>query len=298
MVCFITTETKDLSVIPKMAREAYILSVLGRQGGGKTYQQIIEALHYAKARKVLVFDCNVPSGSYEKFPTIDYDSSLADEYKHGKVMKDNSVVRANTIKQWQGPAGCRRVINYRKDGQQMGIVEMNQVALDLIQHFKYGMLILEDTNAYLIGARALAFLSNFIRCRHNGVDLVLIFQSAGAMDPRIWANTSLLRMHKTLDSVRTPSIRKRIPNGSFEMVMLGELMVNEQYEVGNIYFFVYLELRKYKFISIPASLLERACHKYLNIFSGELKSFMAENEIKDVGKAKKLWADKAIKKYL
>lgn len=282
-----------------MSREAYILTVVGRQGGGKTYRQVQESLSYAKTRRVLVFDCNVPSGSYDAFTTIDYDCNIQDEYKHGKVIKDNSVIRAHTVKQWPtGHIGARRVVNYRKDGQMMNVVEMNQTALDLMQHFKYGLLIFEDTNAYLIGVRALAFLSNFLRCRHNGVDLVIILQSAGAVDPRIWANTSLMRMHKTLDSVRTPSIRKRIPYDKFEMVMLGELMVNEQYDIGNTYFFVYLEFRKYKIIGATESLLERACAKYLNIFSGELKSYMAENEIKDRQTAIKSWTSKCKNRYL
>ncbi len=282
-----------------MAREAYILTVVGRQGGGKTYRQVQESLLYAKNSRVLVFDCNVPSGSYKDFPTIDYDSSIQDEYKHAKVVKDNSSVRTTTVKQWpREQKGPRRVVNYRKDGQMMNVTEMNQVALDLMQHFKGGMLVFEDTNAYLIGVRALAFLSNFLRCRHNGVDLVIILQSAGAIDPRIWGNTSLMRMHKTLDSVRTPSIRKRIPHDKFEMVMLGELMVNEQYEMGNVYFCVYLEFRKYKIMVNDEKLLERACMKYLNIFNGELKAYMAENQITDRNAAMKSWADKCKKRYL
>lgn len=281
-----------------MAREAYILTVVGRQGGGKTYRQVQECLAYAKSRKVLVFDCNVPSGSYKDFPTIDYDCTLQDEYKHGRVTVDKSTTRAGVIKQWPTGVGARRVVNYRKDTQMMNVTEMNQTALDMMSHFKDGMLVFEDMNAYLIGVRALGFLSNFLRCRHNGVDLVLILQSAGAIDPRIWANTSLLRMHKTLDSVRTPSIRRRIPHDKFEMVMLGELMVNHQYDLGNTYFFVYLELRQYKILGATPDLLSKACHKYLNIFSTELKSFMAENEIKDRNAAIKLWTDKCKSRYL
>lgn len=282
-----------------MSRESYILVVVGRQGGGKTYRQVQECLAYGKTSRVLAFDCNVPSGSYKDFPTIDYDSSLPDEYKHGKIIKDNSTIRSSAIKQWDPKMkGIRRVVNYCKDGQMMNATQMNQVALDLMQNFRYGMLVLEDMNAYLLGVRALAFLSNFLRCRHNGIDLVLILQSAGALDPRIWANASLMRMHKTLDSVRTPSIRKRIPGDKFEMVMLGELMVNQQYDEGNIYFFVYLEFRKYKIIGAPASLLEKACVKYLNIFSGELKSYMAEYQITDRNVAIKKWTEACKKRYL
>lgn len=279
-------------------REAYILCVVGRQGGGKTYRQVQECLAYSKKRKVLVFDCNVPSGSYKDLPTIDYDCSLQDDYKHGKVVSDKSSTRTDVIKKWPEGVGARRVVNYRKDGNLMNAVEMNQTALDMMEHFRDGMLVFEDMNAYLIGVRALKFLSNFLRVRHNRVDLVLIMQSAGALDPRIWGNTSLMRMHKTLDSVRTASIRKRIPHDKFEMVMLGELMVNEQYENGNVYFFVYLEFRKYKIIGSSVAILERACTKYLNIFSAELKSYMAENEIKDRSQAIKSWTEMCKKRYL
>jgi len=279
-------------------REAYITCVCGRQGGGKTFRQVQECLVYAKKRKVLVFDCNVPSGSYKDFPTIDYDSSLQDIYKHGKVLDDKSAIRAKTIKDWPSGMGARRVINYRKDGEQMSIVEMNTTCLDLMQNFRDGMLVLEDTNGYLIGSRQQNFLSSFIRCRHKNTDLVLIFQSAGAMDPRIWANMSLMRMHKTLDSIKTPSIRKRIPSDKFEMVMLAELIINDQYDAGNIYFFVYLEFRKYKIIGANEKILEKACHKFLNLFTGELKAYMNENEIIDRAVAIKSWTEKCKKRYL
>ena len=163
-------------------REAYILCVVGRQGGGKTYRQVQECLAYSKKRKVLVFDCNVPSGSYKDLPTIDYDCSLQDDYKHGKVVSDKSSTRTDVIKKWPEGVGARRVVNYRKDGNLMNAVEMNQTALDMMEHFRDGMLVFEDMNAYLIGVRALKFLSNFLRVRHNRVDLVLIMQSAGALE--------------------------------------------------------------------------------------------------------------------
>ncbi len=279
-------------------REAYITCVCGRQGGGKTFRQVLECLTYAKTRKVLVFDCNVPSGSYKDFQTIDYDSNVQDGYKHGKIIDDKSPVRANAIKNWNTTTGARRVINYRKDGEIMSVDEMNSCCLDLMAYFRDGMLVLEDTNGYLIGSTQKKFLSSFIRCRHKNTDLVLIFQSAGAMDPRIWANMSLMRMHKTLDSVRTPSIRKRIPGDKFEMVMLAEIMINNQYDSGNIYFFVYLEFRKYKIMGASVQLMERACHKFLNLFTGELKAYMNENEITDRNTAIKSWTEKCKKRYL
>jgi hypothetical protein len=280
-------------------REAYILCIVGRQGGGKTFRQVLECLAYAKKRKVLVFDCNVASGSYKDFSTIDYDCSLQDDYKHGKVVSDKSSKRTEVIRTWPEGVGARRVVNYNKQSRDMmSIVEMNSTCLDLMQHFRDGMLVMEDTNAYLTGVRQNAFLSSFVRCRHKNTDLVLIFQSAGAMDPRIWANTSLMRMHKTLDSVRTPSIRRRIPGDKFEMVMLAELIVNQQYDNGNIYFFVYLEFRKYKILGVNASMMDIACSKYLNVFSGELKSYMAENEIKDRSQAIKSWTEMCKKRYL
>ncbi len=281
-----------------MAREAYISVVVGRQGGGKTFRQVNECLVYAKKRKVLVFDCNVPSGAYKEFSTIDYDSSIPDEYKHGKVVKDNSPARARSIKEWGAGVGARRVINYSKDGNMMGVVEMNTACLDLMQWFRDGMLVFEDTNGYLIGARQQIFLSNFIRVRQKNVDLVLILQSAGAIDPRIWANMSLMRMHKTLDSVRTASIRKRIPADKFEMVMLCELMINDQYEKGNIYFFLYLKFREYKVVGANSAIMDIACNKYLNIFNGDLKSYMAEYEISDRQTAIKSWTEQCKKRYL
>ncbi len=116
-------------------RECHIYIILGRQGVGKTYHLLKECVTAAmgdranqiKPRKVLVLDCNVRSGSYKDVKTINYNS-------YGKTSED----RCSSILRWARP-DMRRVINYQKNGKLMSLEQMNETALDLMEHFTDGM---------------------------------------------------------------------------------------------------------------------------------------------------------------
>ncbi len=218
-----------------------------------------------KPRKVLIFDCNVVSGSYRDIKTIDFNS-------FGKTSED----RCAAVKRWSRP-DVRRVINYRKNGKLMNLDEMNETALDLMEHFSNGMLCLEDMSVYLAGAQQKRFLSEFVRVRHKSVDLALVMQSFGVVAPRMWANCSLLRMHKTFDNV--DSIKDKIED-QYEMLKIAQLIVNNQYDIGNQRFFLYVNMRNGKIKGCSEKAFAQGCQEFLSLNPSRV------NEIKKIKKLK------------
>ncbi len=275
-------------------READVILVLGRQGVGKTFREVKECQAYAmndvqrgrRGRKVLIFDCNVRSGSYKDIKTIGYNNSAA-----------TPKLRCAEISAWDKNTNeCRRVVNYRSsDGEMMSMDEMNQVALDLMENFYDGRLVMEDTNAYLHGAGQKKFVSNFVRVRHKNVDFVLVLQGWSAVNPRFAGNVSLIRLHKTFDSCDK---QKGKLAENYLIVKLSELIVDKQYELGNERFFVYINLRKHKISGTNETAFRFACREYLLMNPMDLKRHMAMKEILDKNKAIESWATEKMRLYL
>lgn len=267
-------------------RECHIYIVVGRQGVGKTHHMLSEAKAIVNGngktpRKVLVFDCNVASGSYSQFKTIDYNSFGIDPRS-----------RCKSITEWTKP-DVRRVVNYRKDGNLMGLDEMNTTALDLMECFSDGMLVLEDMNVYLTGAKQKRFISEFVRVRHKNVDLVLIVQTLRALDPKMWANCSMLRMHKTFDNVDT--IKDKIPD-QYEMLKISQLIVNEQYQIGNHHFFLYVNMRNGKIIGCSLNTFKNACVQYIALNPSDIVELSKIRKISR-NEAETLWIEMKVKDY-
>lgn len=233
-------------------------------------------------RRCLVFDTNVASGSYKDFRTIDFD-----------VTKDKPEDQAAAIHRWPVTSKeCRRVIaKVKAGGKDMDMVQMNKTALTLMSEFKNGQLVLEDMNHYLYGAAQMAFYSQLIRVRHKSVDLTLIVQSLGVVDPRMWINSAYLRMHKCIDSV--DRIKKRVGSDRFKILKIAELIVDAQYDAGNKRYFVYVDLRDTKIIGVTKEkTMTDAIKKFINFEQGELKRFCQNRDLdpkKDLAKAKELF---------
>jgi len=285
-------------------REAHIAVILGRQGAGKSFRELKECLAYAmddvakgkRGRKVLVLDCNPKSGSYHGIKTIDYDCSIKDTLTKGQIIDNGSKRSAEIIKWCKSPSNeVRRVVALKKTGEMMDLDEMNQACIDLMKYFTEGKLVLEDTNVYLYGARQKKFVSTFVTVRHRNVDLILMMQSFSAPDPRIWNNTSIIRLHKTMDSPE--GVRKKLKE-DFELLMLGYLIVNQQYKIGNSYYCLYADRRKGKLVGVQPKSFEMACRQYLMLYTRDLKSFQLMNSIKNTEQAIKEWADQKAQEYL
>jgi hypothetical protein len=269
-----------------MAREAHILGIFGKQGGGKTYRLKQEAIKYAKpnvskgwrGRKVLILDVNPRSGSYSDIPTIDFDISCVTDVKKFETPSERTkaeIKAAREVLAWKEPS-IRRVVAIRKDGTPMNRREINETCLILMNHFTDGQLILEDTNVYLTRSAQDRFVSALVTVRHRNCDLIMVFQSSRAPDPRMWGNISLVKMHKTIDSI--DSVRNKIPE-QYEILKIAELIVSKQFSIGNTYFFQYIDLRNYKLLNCPINAFTAACKEYVRIYPAEYKRFLAVNSL-------------------
>ena len=234
----------------------------------------------------MVFDCNVRSGSYSGVKTINY----IDTHKESRD-------RCAEISAWNKDINeFRRIINIKgSNGQAMSMEEMNIAALDIMAHFTDGRLVLEDTNKYLFGAGQKKFVSEFVTTRHKNVDLVLLLQSWSKVNPVFAGNASLIRLHCTGDSCDKA---KENLCDSYEVVKLAELIVKRQYNLNNIRFFLYIDLRKYKIIGTNEISFRFACRQFLLINPSELKMHMQMNEISDRDKAIEDWTSEKVRLYL
>ena len=187
----------------------------------------------------------------------------------------------------------RRVVNYCKDGKLMNLDQMNDTALDLMEHFTDGMLCLEDMNVYLHGSQQKRFLSEFVRVRHKGVDLAMVMQSFRVVDPKMWSQCSLLRLHKTFDNL--DGIKEKIPD-QYEILKIAQLIVNKQYQIGNIRYFLYVNMRNNTIQGCSEKSFIEGCRNYLSLNPSEVKEMCKIEKIKE-DQATERWIKLKLKEY-
>lgn len=245
-------------------REPLMMVVCGMKGVGKTYTSIKEIEKYLqttplkKGRKVLVFDVNAPlERSYEKYQTV--------------AVED--VGRLKAIEP-------RRVVSVKPDSQPMTIDEKCNTLYTLLTSYTCGMLVMEDINNYVLGASSVELIGAITTNRHRDLDLLIHYQSLSALHPRIWQNCSVIRFHHQLDNI--DRYRNRIPN--YELMKLAQLIVDEQYNLGNHRYFVYVRNLDNKIIGTTTDWFRVACEKYLILNPKILKNIKAERD--DKGKPK------------
>lgn len=231
-------------------REPIVQTVTGVKQVGKTYQTIHAIYRYLlKGRKVLVFDINKEyvnsaiqdAGLNFTIPTIDY-----------KMVPEFAT---------QQRAEARRIIPVLPNGREMSLKQKADMLGLMLEHFKGGLVVVEDINKYIINvANHVNVIDKIVSNRHRGQDIILQYQSLAALDPRIWQNTAVIRMHYQADDVDRYELR--IP--TFELVKIAQLLVNQQYFGGNKRFYCYIDQLDRKISGdFTAEDFIRACITYL-----------------------------------
>jgi hypothetical protein len=75
--------------------------------------------------------------------------------------------------------------------------------------------------------------------RHIGVDIILHYQSIGRITSKVWQNVNIIRIHKFTDNMKK---HKHKFEDKFEYLSIAETMINQAYEKGDKYFFVYADV--------------------------------------------------------
>lgn len=238
---------------------------VGQTGVGKTFRSTKDLIAYAaRGRKVLIFDVNLEL-DYAGFKTLAFDVEAEDELVATKAVRQFSK---------QKTAEVRRIAPFRKSGKPMELDDKAKACFMMMKHFYGGMLVLEDFNNYILTGRTKDFVSVICTNRHRRQDILVHLQSLRAVDPRLWQNLTYVRFHKQVDNIDI--YRDRFPN--YELMKIAQLVVNHQYDGGNIRYFCYVDVRGNKLIGVEQGVFEEACRQFLASNPNELRTLLLHED--------------------
>ena len=247
-----------------LKRQPMIMLVCGETGVGKTYRNKQEIKLYKrsdtttgkKGRKVLAFDTN--DDDYTEFRTVSPD--------HIKALTRVS---------------SRRIRPFNRDGSPMDNSDKKEVLEKIMKHYKNGMIVLDDIDHYMTGAKGQSMIGALCTIRHKGIDVLLTHQSIAKITTSEWENCTWLRLHHQVDDATR--YKDRIPK--YKMVRIAQLIVDEQYDLayqalssGKINpetykkqksFFVYVNMRDQKIIGCTRAAFIRASKRYIDQEEGK-----------------------------
>lgn len=246
--------------LPKKAeeRQPMLMLTCGETGVGKTFRNILEIENYLRpneqsgrdGRKVLIFDVN--DDDYERYPTVNPDYI-------GKLRLINA----------------RRIRPLTINGDTMTTEEKRDMVERMVKQFSEGLLVLEDIDKFMVGAKGQTIVGLLTTNRHHGLDIMISHQSIAKITTTEFQNCTWLRLHKQVDDVSR--YRNRIPN--YFLVRIATLIVEEQYFIGNIRFFVYINMRRLKLRGCSREAFIRASKKYLETEENSMiKRLMMERD--------------------
>jgi hypothetical protein len=239
-------------------RQPFVMLVCGETGVGKTHQNKREIENYLRSdlatkrmgRKCLIFDVN--DDDYECYTTVDPER-----------IRDLKTITA------------RRIRPLTRYGETMSIEEKRDMVERMVKQFTDGLLVLEDLDKYMTGAKGQTIVGLLTTNRHSGLDIMISHQSIAKITTTEFQNCTWIRLHKQVDDVSR--YRNRIPN--YFLVRIASLIVEEQYLIGNIRFFVYINMRKLLIKGCCDKAYIRACKKYIDTEENSMiKRMMMERD--------------------
>ena len=243
----------------ELERQPMIMLVCGETGVGKTYRNKLEIKQYMmdhlamgkKGRKVLAFDTN------------------DDDYPGFRTVSPNHLKALTKV-------SARRIRPFNSDGSPMDNEEKKQVITKIMKHYKNGLVVLDDIDHYMTGAKGQSMIGALCTVRHKGIDIILTHQSIAKITTSEWQNCTWLRLHHQVDDVTR--YRERIPK--YEMVRIAQLIVDEQYELSsNAFasgklsiqdykvqksFFIYVNMREQRIKGCSRAAFIRASKKFID----------------------------------
>lgn len=206
-----------------MARQPLLGIVVGKKGVGKTYTTNKLIFNYitgqmgygAPPRKVLVLDVN-------------------DEFVHLKPIAVEDVIKFSG----SDVVEARRIRRMKPNGTPMTIDEVIEALRVCIDHFRGGLLLLEDTNKYITENVPGDLNGALCGLRHVDTDVILHYQGLGAIPPKMWRNFNWIRYHKCTEAVRDE--KSKFQERASDLAIV-EAMVNHEFFGGNPHFYVYYE---------------------------------------------------------
>ncbi|EDP94660.1 hypothetical protein KAOT1_00250 [Kordia algicida OT-1] len=247
--------------------------VCGETGVGKTYRNKQEIKHYMmdnlllgkKGRKVLAFDTN------------------DDDYPSFRTVSPNHLGKLTKV-------SARRIRPFNTDSSPMDNNDKKEVITKIMKYFKNGLVVLDDIDHYMSGAKGQSMIGALCTVRHKGIDILLTHQSVAKITTSEWQNCTWLRLHHQVDDVTR--YRDRIPK--YEIVRIAQLIVDEQYELCSTAFakgvitehqykvqksfFVYVNMREQRIKGCSRTAFIRACKKFIDQEEGKKVRMLLNEE--------------------
>jgi len=259
------------------ARQPMVMLVCGETGVGKTYRNRQEIVRYLqedvkrgkRGRKVLAFDTN--DDDYPRFRTISPD--------HLHLFKQ---------------VAARRIRPFNANGSPMDDEQKREVITKVLRSYRNGLLILDDIDHYMSGAKGQAMIGALCTVRHKGLDILLTHQSIAKITTSEWQNCTWLRLHHQVDDITR--YRDRIPK--YHLVRIAQIIIDEQYQLAtrafqlgeldkaayqkHKSFFLYVDMRKQKIVGCTKKAFIRAAKKFIDQERGRLiKRMLLERNLKN-----------------
>lgn len=197
----------------------------GKKGIGKSFTTWKMIYDYVKGnpaagikpRRALILDVN-------------------DEYEHVKALSINDVARFSNSPLIE----ARRVRAFNeRTGQPMTLKEVANALFYILHYYRRGLLLIEDINVYISDNLPNDLIGAICRNRHTELDIVLHYQSLGRITPKVWQNLNWLRFHKNTDSIDRHKLKFE---DKYEYLKIAEILVNNEYESGNIRFYCFIDI--------------------------------------------------------
>jgi hypothetical protein len=267
-------------------RNAGMMCITGIQGVGKTYLNQYIIYDYCrdkiairvKGRKCLIFDTN---GEY----------TASQFSKNGLENFEAKPLALKDVGSWSKSdlIECRRI-----DAKSLPIPQKREAIEYIMRFFRNGMLVLEDVNTYILNVTHMEkIVSGLVNLRHRGVDILISYQSARPVEPRIWQNSRWVRMHYQADNVA--DIKGKLPNAT--LFKIAQNIVNNRYFNGDERFYVYVHSFANKIEGdFTEEEFKKGCYQYLNANKKYLKEHKEMNNC-SVEQAMEELTDQFIKQY-
>ncbi|MEM9341126.1 MAG: hypothetical protein AAGA66_20505 [Bacteroidota bacterium] len=243
----------------ELERQPMIMLVCGMMEVGKSYRNHQEFKQYMTdnprtgkvGRKILAFDTN------------------DDDFPEWKTVSPDHIKALTKV-------SARRIRPYNKDGSPMDLDDKREVVDKIMRFFQNGLIVLDDMDNYMMGAKSQSMIGAMVTVRHRGVDLILGHQSIAKITTTEWQNCTCLRLHHQVDEVK--AYKDRIPN--YRLVRIAQHIVDEQYIMAVVAYrkgliskqesivrksyFVYVNMREQTITGCSRKAFIRAAKKFID----------------------------------
>lgn len=249
-----------------MTRETKLMVVTGRKRIGKSNETLRflfnEYTRGLYARKVLIFDPNNEYGGYELY--ANNQKNIVNIPMLGK----NDILKFNK----QRLVEIRRIVPQTEYGTPLQPEEQDELIVKMMSEFRGGCLFIEDLNTVFGDSLPKKVSAFFTNNAHRDCDIVIQMQSIGRILPKMWQNTQVIRFHSQLDSVDQSKNKLK---EDYEIFKISQLMVEYQYNSGNVRFFVFVDKEDKKIRgNYTKAMFEKAVMDYLGENDGLVKKQM------------------------